>query len=149
MELGGKRKYCVIAKDISERKRAEEELQKRERFLDNIFTSIQDGIGIIDKDMNIIRVNPTVERWYPHAMPLSGKKCFEAFHNRTERCDVCPAWHTLETGNSALEVVPKHGPGGKEVGWLEIYSFPMVDTTTGNMMGVIEYVRDITERKLV
>lgn len=142
-------KRLVSIVDITERKQAEMELQKRERFMDDIFTSIQDGIGIIDKDMNIIRVNPTVERCYPHAMPLSGKKCYEAFHNRTERCDICPASQTLETGNSAYEVMPKHGPGGKKVGWLEIYSFPMVDTTKGNMSGVIEYVRDITERKHV
>jgi len=45
--------------------------------------------------------------------------------------------------------VPKHGIGGKGVGWLEIYSYPMIDTCTGEMKGVIEYVRDISERKRV
>lgn len=136
-----------ILKDITGRKRAEEKLREGERFLESIFASIQDGIGVIDKDMNIIRVNPTAEKWYPHAVPFAGKKCYEAYHGRSERCEFCPAWRTLETGEAAYEVVPKHGSGGKEVGWLEIYSFPMIDTTTGQMGGVIEYVRDITGRK--
>lgn len=139
----------TIFDDVTERKRAEEELREGERFLESVFASIQDGIGIIDKDMNILRVNPTAERWYPYAVPLVGKKCYEAYHRRRERCEACPAWKTLKTGESAYNVVTKHGQGGKEVGWLEIYSFPMIDTATGEMKGAIEYVRDITERKRV
>jgi PAS domain S-box-containing protein len=136
-----------IFRDITERKRAEEALQERERFLSSIFASIQDGISILDKDMKIIRVNPTLERWYSHAMPLVGKKCYQAYHERSDPCEVCPSRRTLETGEAAYEVVPKRGPGGEIVGWLDLYSFPLVDTATGQLKGVIEYVRDITERK--
>jgi PAS domain S-box-containing protein len=149
IEVDGEKLNISIIRDVTERKRAEEELHKGEHFLESVFASIQDGIGIIDKDMNILRVNPTAEGWYPYATPLVGKKCYEAYHRRSERCEACPAWKTLKTGESAYKIVPKHGPGGKEVGWLEIYSFPMIDTTTGEMRGAIEYVRDISERKLV
>ena len=31
--------------------------------------------------------------------------------------------------------------------WVELYTFPMVDPVTGKITGVIEYFRDITERK--
>lgn len=117
-----------------------------ERFMESIFASIQDGIGILDMDMNIIRVNPTAQKWYPHVASFVGKKCYEAFHGSSERCEVCPAWRTLKTGETAYDIIPKHSPGGKTVGWVEIYSYPMIDTATGKMKGVIEYVRDITER---
>ena len=28
--------------------------------------------------LRILRVNPSMEKWYPHALPLVGKKCYEA-----------------------------------------------------------------------
>ncbi|HMK75664.1 MAG TPA: PAS domain S-box protein, partial [Thermodesulfobacteriota bacterium] len=136
----------AITKSFPSRQ-TDEPLREAEHFLSDIFASIQDGISILDKDMNIIRVNQTMERWYSHAMPLVGKKCYEAYHGRSERCNICPTHQTVLTGKAAHEVVPKVGPGGKIVGWLDLYSFPFIETSTKKMRGVIEYVRDITERK--
>lgn len=133
--------------DIAARAKVEETLREREDFLASIFTSIQDGISILDKEMRIIRVNPTVERWYAHAMPLIGKKCYEAYHSRTAPCEVCPTQKTLETGSAAYEIVPLNGPGGEIVGWLDLYSYPLIDRATGKLTGVIEYMRDISDRK--
>ncbi len=124
-------------------------LQENERFLSDVFSSIQDGISILDTNFHIIRVNPAMEKWYSHAMPLIGKRCFEAYHCRDTMCEVCPTSHTLRTGKPSNEVVPKRGPGGKIVGWLDLYAFPLIDTSTGKMKGVIEYVRDITEQKRI
>lgn len=129
------------------RRKIEEEVQERGRLLASIFESIQDGISILDLDYRIIRVNPAIEKWYAHAMPLIGKKCFEAYHLRDQVCAVCPTRQTLETGQAAYEVVTKVGTGGEVTGWLDLYSFPLIDQRTGQMRGVIEYVRDITERK--
>jgi PAS domain S-box-containing protein len=136
-----------IVRDITTLKRVENELREGERFLESIFSSIQDGIGVIDTKMNIIRVNKTAQGWYPHAVPFVGKKCYEAYHNRKEPCEQCPARETLRTGKSSHEIVPKHDKSGKVIGWLEIYSYPLNDMVTGTMNGVIEYVRDITERR--
>ena len=129
------------------RRKIEEEVQERGRLLASVFESIQDGISILDLDYRIIRVNPAMEKWYAHAMPLIGKKCFEAYHLRDQACAVCPTRQSLETGQAAYEVVPKVGMGGEVTGWLDLYSFPLIDQRTGQMRGVIEYVRDITERK--
>lgn len=136
-----------IVRDITERKQIEGKLREGERFMAGIFTSIQDGMGIVDKDMNIIRVNPTIEKWYSHNMPLVGKKCYEAYHGLSKPCKICPTQKTLKNGESAYDVVRKTGPEGGNIGWLEIYSFPMIDTISGRMNGAIEYVRDITARK--
>jgi PAS domain S-box-containing protein len=128
-------------------KKAEKTMPEGEGLLASIFTSIQDGISILDNDLNIIRINPAMEKWYAHARPLVGKKCYEAYHVQSGPCKVCPTIQTLKTGKPAYEVVAKKGTGGENVGWLDLYSFPLVDTETGKMKGVIEYVRDITERK--
>jgi PAS domain S-box-containing protein len=122
-------------------------LVQDKRFLASIFASIQDGISILDNDLNIIRINPAMEKWYSHAKPLVGKKCYEAYHEQSEPCKVCPTLQTLRTGKPAYEVVAKKGIGGEITGWLDLYSFPLFDTENEKMRGVIEYVRDITERK--
>lgn len=119
------------------------------RFLDDIFSSIQDGISILDQDLTVLKVNATMERWYAHAMPLVGKKCYEACHVRTEPCKNCPALQTLRTGKAAMEMVPKSGPDSTTVDWLELYSFPLIDSQTGKMNGIIEYARDITQRRQI
>jgi PAS domain-containing protein len=123
-------KHARVEKDLTE---AREELEQRERFLSNVFSSIQDGISVLDTDLNIIRVNPTMERWYSHAMPLKDKKCFLAYHDRDKLCEVCPTRKTLNTGEAAYEIVPKTGAGGKGVGWLDLYSFPLFDNATGQL----------------
>jgi signal transduction histidine kinase len=53
----------------------------------------------------------------------------------------------METARGAFEVVPKRGPDGATVGWLDLYSFPLLDQDTGKLNGVIEYMRDITEQR--
>ena len=133
--------------DISEQKRVEEELNQREQFLSKIFASIQDGISVVDNELRIIRVNPTMERWYSDAAPLVGKKCFEVYRENSGPCEACPTLDALHTGQPAYKVVPKRGPDGTINGWLDLYSFPFMDDATGKVEGVIEYVRDITERK--
>lgn len=132
----------VIKKNLAEELRKE-----TERLLADSFASIQDGISILDLEMNIVRVNPVMEKWYAHALPLVGKKCHLAYHGKNDFCQPCPSLQTLKTLQPACEIVPRTGPGGKTTGWLELFSFPLIDHRTGRLKGVIEYVRDITERK--
>jgi PAS domain S-box-containing protein len=127
--------------------RSDAAVREGERFLSSVFSSIQDGISVLDKDLNILRVNQTMEDWYSHKMPLVGKKCYDAYHGRQSQCDSCPSIRTIESGKSAYKVVPKTGPKGEIMGWLDLYSFPMRDSKTGELSGVIEYVRDITDRR--
>lgn len=126
---------------------AEKAVREAERLLSSVFACIQDGISVLDKDLNIVRVNHAMEEWYSHALPLVGKKCYEAYHGRDAPCEVCPSLQTLRTGALAHEVVPKVGEGRKVVGWLDLYSFPLFDERTRELVGVIEHVRDISEQK--
>jgi len=132
---------------VIHRKKAEEEVLESERFLSSMFESIQDGISILAEDYTILRVNKAIENWYHHSLPLVGKKCYEAYHLRDKACDICPTRKTIETSEASYEVVPKTGSGGDQTGWMDLYSFPLIDKNTGQMKGIIEYVRDITERK--
>jgi PAS domain S-box-containing protein len=121
--------------------------KENNRFLDDIFSSIPDGISILDPDLTILKVNATMERWYAHSMPLVGKKCSETYHLQTGSHKSSPALQTLRTGKATMETVPKIGPDSAIVGWIDLYSFPLIDSQTGTMNGIIEYARDITERR--
>jgi PAS domain S-box-containing protein len=136
-----------ISRDITEQMKSAEALAERERFLSDVFASIQDGISVLDKDLAIVRVNSRMEHWYAHALPLVGKKCYEVYHGRSEPCHVCPSIVAMRTGATARDIVPLHGAGGAVEGWLDLHAFPVLETATGKVKGVIEHVRDITERK--
>jgi PAS domain S-box-containing protein len=138
-----------ISRDITDRKKAQESVVERERFYSNVFSSILDGISIVDKDLTIVQVNPFMEKWYSHFMPLIGKKCFEVYHQCDKPCEICPTLETLRTGKAAHEIVPKRLKNGVVCGWTDLHTFPLVDSATGEIWGVIENVRDITEQKKI
>ncbi|UCE91129.1 MAG: PAS domain S-box protein [Methanobacteriota archaeon] len=143
---GPKPMFITIARDISERKKSEDALRRSEEFLANVFSSIQDGISILDDSLTVRRVNHSMEGWYEHKMPIIGKKCYEVHQWRDEPCEDCPARRTLETGRVDSGLVTKRGSKGEAKGWLDVYTFPIIDSDTGAVTGVIEYLRDVTER---
>jgi PAS domain S-box-containing protein/putative nucleotidyltransferase with HDIG domain len=132
--------------DITERKQAEKAIKEGQNFLSSIYTSIQDGITILNFDLGIVQVNPTMGQWYPHVQPLVGKRCYQAYHGQEIPCRPCPAHRTLATGEPHYEIVAQKDIHGKCSGWLEEYSFPWRNTNSGKIKGIILYVRDITAR---
>jgi PAS domain S-box-containing protein len=146
-ERGTFRGYRGIDRDVTEKKQAEQALRDNERFLRSIFDGIQDSISVSDKNLNVIRVNAAMEKWYHFRMPLVGKTCYEAYHGKCERCEVCPAVRSIESKSLQTEIVPFTGPNGEVAGWLELHAFPLFNEH-GEVWGVIEHVRDITDRVL-
>ncbi len=136
----------VIRQSVS-RNRSEVESRETGRLLSDVFYSIQDGVTVLDKDMTLLRVNPMMEKWYAHSMPLVGKKCHEAFRGRASVCPECPSVETLRTGRAAHAIVPRMDSDGAQAGWLDVFTFPVLDRRTGELSGVIQYVRDITGQR--
>ncbi len=130
--------------EIQLREKIYSQLSENELFLRVVLNSIQDGICVLDTELNIVRVNKAMEQLYPDKVPLEGKKCYEAFRNRTEHCTTCPSLAALNSGEMKMEEVNYATEGG-ESGLLEVFAFPM-QAEGGSVTGVVEYVRDITER---
>ncbi|MBW1937997.1 MAG: PAS domain S-box protein [Deltaproteobacteria bacterium] len=134
-----------IYQDISDRKQAEKELREGERFLQDVFDAIKDGISVLDNNLKIVRVNSWMEEMYSKEKKLTGRKCYEVYQMRDTPCPWCPSLKTIETGEIHNAIVPypsKENP----TGWIELSSFPLKNIE-GDTVGVIEYAKDITQQK--
>jgi two-component system cell cycle sensor histidine kinase/response regulator CckA len=124
--------------------RSEQALKEKERLLENIFDAIQDGIIVLDRNRNIVRVNRWMERKYASEMPLVGKKCYAVLQNRQDHCPECPYPQTLETGVPSRQLLP-YPSLQNPTGWIEV-SVSRLEDTDGNVTGAIEHVKDVTDR---
>jgi len=135
----------VLQAEVLERERVEKALRDSEGFLEDVIESIQDGISVLNSDLTIRHTNSIMKKWYAENLPLVGKKCYECYHNRQQPCDPCPSLRCLRSGQTERETVG--GLPGSPTEWLEVYSFPIKDEETGQITGIVEFVRDITEHR--
>jgi PAS domain S-box-containing protein len=134
-----------VFRDITKRKQAEKNLKKNEQFLNSILESVQDGVSVLNPDLTVRHVNGKMNKWYKENLPLEGKKCYEVYHNADKPCDPCPTIRCLGSGSTEWNIVP--GLLGSPVEWIELFSYPIKDPNSDKVTGVVEFVRDITERK--
>jgi len=119
--------------------------KKNEQFLNSILESVQDGVSALNPDLTVSHVNGVMNKWYKENLPLEGKKCYEVYHNADKPCKPCPSLRCLKSGKTEWNVVP--GPPSSPVEWIELFSYPIKDSNSGKITGVVEFVRDITEIK--
>jgi PAS domain S-box-containing protein len=129
----------VYGRDITERKKAEMELQLERDNLINILNSMEDGVYIVDQNYDIEYVNPSLTKEFGQ---YEGKKCYKYLHSRQDVCPWCKAQEGFE---------------GKTVR-LEWYSFKNQKTydrinmplkNVDGSVSTLEIFRDITEFKKV
>ncbi len=137
----------LVFRDVTKEYENRERIKRSEELLRGVMNTIQDGISVLNKDLSIRYVNDMMKKWYASNMPLVGKKCYECYHNKKEPCDTCPTLRALETGKLEKEIV--RGPSNKDstIKWIELFSYPMRDEKSGEITGIVEFVRDITEQK--
>ena len=147
MSCAIKEGYEKIQQETKERWQAEEAVIKSGKFLHTIFDSIRDPFCIIDNNYKIIRVNLAYAQLKKKEVnELIGKKCYEATHSKSRICDECIVKETFLTADPVARENLITFDDGTRV-WLEVHTYPIFDEE-GNVSHVIEYIRDITDRKL-
>jgi len=136
---------ATIANDITKLKKAENIIKKNEQFLTDIFESISDGISVLDKDLHILRTNNYMKKMYRHKGSITGRFCYEIYQERTTPCPWCPSIIAFHTKTTQTSIVP-YPNEKKPTRWIFLSAYPLIDTK-GNVYGVIEYLKDITEQK--
>jgi PAS domain S-box-containing protein len=130
-----------IVRDITERKRTEEALERTTREWQTTFDATNDAIWLLDKEQRVVRSNEAAERIFQHpAETCIGKHCWEIVHGKKEPLSECPvllARQSLHRESMELQIGER---------WFEVTCDPIVHTA-GQYAGAVHIVSDITERK--
>jgi len=98
----GKECNCAFARDITERKHAEELARVSEQRYRTLAQNVGLGIAHVDIDHNIIIVNSAVGRMLnSDPAEFVGKKCYDMFEKAKGICSNCPGDEAIRTGEPA------------------------------------------------
>ena len=143
IDLGDESFYQVIFRDLTEHRKLGKRIRQSKRNLEAIFDGIRDQLSLQGPNYQILRVNKAVtENHHTTFNDLIGKKCYEAYYQRSLPCEKCPISVTIETKQPASSIlkVPEVDTT------LRIFSYPIFDEK-GDLLSVIEHVKDITDEQ--
>ncbi len=135
----------AAARDITERKKAEELLRNAEEDWRNSFNALEDVMLIIDKDHNIENINDRGLALIGKSKEeVIGKKCYEIIHGKEKPVEDCPHLKSLKT--KKVESLDRFEKGVEC--YFSIKSSPIFDEH-GEIVRFVDLLRDITEHKRV
>ncbi|MFB3887529.1 MAG: ATP-binding protein [Thermodesulfobacteriota bacterium] len=143
IDFGDEFFYQVIFRDLTERRKLEKRIRESKRHLEAIFDGIQNRLSIQAPDYQILRVNRAVIKKYQTTFQeLIGRKCYEAYYERSSPCEKCPIAITIETKQPTSSIMKISADDTT----LRTSSYPILDEK-GNLASIIEYMEDITEEQ--
>ena len=130
---------------INKQRKAEETIRLAYAELDQIFNTSADGMRVIDKDFNVIRINETLLGLLDLSLDeVLGKKCYETFWGPKCHTPDCTLTRIIDGEELVKYEVEKEHKGGRMTCSLTATSFRAY---TGELIGTVEDFRDITEEK--
>ena len=144
-ELKGEKRIQAMFRDITGRKKAEEKLQQQKEFLEKVMKSLTHPFYVIDvKDYRIVMANSAACL----GMLSKDSTCYALTHKRDKPCvgeHLCPLKEVKRTKKSVV-VEHIHYDKDDNARNVEVHDYPIFDAE-GNVVQMIEYSLDITERK--
>lgn len=128
--------------DITERRRATEELRQSHRLLHSMFDAISGLINVLDKDLNIVYSNWHDHEYVTEEERANNPKCYQVFLRKDKPCPDCHALEVFSTGKPCTVEVFNNVHGT----YKEVSTFPVYNDE-GKVRFVVEHASDISERK--
>ncbi len=129
--------------EITERKKAEQELVKTKKDWEQTFNNVPDLIALLDNHHKIIRVNQAMaSRLGTTPEKCIGLSCFKCVHGTNRPPTFCPHNQTLKDGLQHVAEVHEDALGGDFI----VSTTPLTNDR-GKMIGSVHVARDITIRK--
>lgn len=135
-----------ITRDVTTSETINMENRRQAEFIFRVINSFSHPFYIINTETYVIELSNEAAN---HQKSISGMpKCYEHFFNRSTPCHheerPCPLFMVLKTGSPAC--IERVMENGNDFRILEIQAHPIV-SSEGNVVQVIKYYIDITERK--
>ena len=144
--LDGKKIFFHIARDITERKKAEEVIRQQNDFLKNLIESLTQPFYVIDVNDYTVKMANSAAQF---GILTENSKCFKLTHHKNKPCkgakNKCPI-EIIKKTKQPIVVEHEHYINDGEVRYFEVHGYPLFDKE-GNLIQIIEYTMDITKRK--
>ena len=129
---------CIVMflRDITEQRGNHEFLRTERNRLLAVMDAMQHGVYIVDREGNVEYTNPTVVGEFGVA---AGRKCYEYFHGRTERCSWCPDRKVFAGSHAQWELT---FPSNNRT--YEVCSAPL--TNADGSISMLGMLQDVTAR---
>ena len=130
-----------IVRDVTEKKKMEQQLLLSQRRLQSAFNGITDILTVVDNDLNIVIANKELaQKCDCTPDELIGRKCYQVIFNRDKPCEDCPTRETFDS--SKRHFIEKER--GEVIYY--IWSYPMAGLD-GTPEYVVEHIKDVTEQR--
>ncbi|MFP3946321.1 MAG: PAS domain S-box protein, partial [Archaeoglobaceae archaeon] len=131
---------------VDNHRKSEEMIKESHAELDQIFNTSADGMRVIDKDFNVLRVNETFSKMANVTMEEANRsKCYDIFSGPFCHTPDCPL-KRITNGEKCVECeTEKERADGSKIPCI-VYATPFKDPE-GKLIGIVEDFRGITERK--
>jgi len=135
---------CGIARDITKRKRAEEEIRESEEKFKRLFNRNPEALLYVDKDFKTIDINPQFEELFGYSIDeIKGKEIDEFIVPKDRMNEGQKLNEMSKKGYTFYETVRKKKDGTLVPVSLSAGSI----ISEGSMVGINVIYKDITERK--
>ncbi len=141
--------FSVIISILRQRSKAfASQLRESEEVFRSLFENLSVGVSMINKEMEVVAINPQMKKWFPNGNYTACPKCYEAFNHPPKHgvCADCPVAKTLQDGGTHyLEREVNTRFGKRFLG----VTATAITNENGDITAAIEMVDDITVRKEV
>ena len=148
LEFGGRELNCTFVRDITERKRVEQELAEAHRQLQTILDNIPDRIYFKDTQSRFLKLSLGLAKRLRVEDPAQaiGKTDRDFFPPESAEEFYQDEQRIIQTGEPLINKIEKQTTPGGELVWSSVTKMPLRDEK-GRIVGIVGINRDITDLK--